>query len=278
MHPILIDLPYFRLTSANALILAAVVFAWSIGPRWAAALEGLEVRRVRRACIVLSVLTLAGARAHFALNSWEIYAANPIDVLKLWIGGVHVGGAMIVLVAAAPWVTRWQGLPLAKFGDAITPTVGVALAIQRVGCLLHGCCFGTTCDWPWGITFPPGSAVYTTQEYFGWLAPGATRSLAVHPLQIYFMAAGIALALVALWVRRHKRYDGQVALIGLVMLSASAAGLEFFRGEFGGRVWWGPLPQLEWTALAMLAASVAALAAAEIAHYRQHVAVGALAG
>ncbi|HXJ35542.1 MAG TPA: prolipoprotein diacylglyceryl transferase family protein [Candidatus Eisenbacteria bacterium] len=278
MHPILIDLPFLRVTSGDAMLLVAVVFTWWIGPRWAASLEGLDVGRVRRASVVLSLVALAGARAHFALNFWNVYADHPVDVLKPWIGGFHVGGAVIALVAAAPWVTRRQGLPLGKFGDGVTPVVGVALAIQRVGCLLHGCCFGTTCDWPWAITFPPQSAVYATQEYLGWLEPGATRSLPVHPLQIYFMAAGLALAAVALWVQRRKRYDGQVALVGLVVLSASAAGLEFFRGEFGGRVWWGSLPQLEWTALAMLAAAFVALAAAEMVHRRQRVAVGALVG
>jgi prolipoprotein diacylglyceryltransferase len=41
------------------------------------------------------------------------------------------------------------GIPLLKVGDAIAPTVGVGIAIARIGCFLEGCCYGTVCHLPW---------------------------------------------------------------------------------------------------------------------------------
>src|SRR5262249_7293406 len=100
----------------------------------------------------------------------------------------------------------------------------------------------------------------------------APRTASIHPLQLYFAAAALAIAATALWLRRRKRYDGQVALVGLVLFSASAAALEFFRADQPLRLYWGPLPQLEWTALPMTPAPIAPLAVAEYAHSRRSLA------
>jgi len=271
MYPVLIDRPdlHLHLVSAETFVLLAVLFCIAVGPRWAAASEGLDARRVRRAGLVLAVAILAGARAHFALNNWYIYADRPVDALKLWAGGFHVGGGLIAFVLAAPWVTARFGVPLGKFGDGVTPAVALGTAIARVGCFLQGCCFGRPCDRPWCITFPHGSWVYWTHRYQGLLPPDALRSAPVHPLQLYFAAGGILLALAALWLHRRKRYDGEVALVALLLFSVTAAVLELFRGEYSMRAYWGPLPQLLWTALAMTVASAAGLAVAEVSHRRR---------
>ena len=71
------------------------------------------------------------------------------------------------------------------------------------------------------------------------------------------------------WLHPRKRYDGEVALVALVLFSTSAAALEFLRADAQPRVYWGPLPQLMWMALGMSAVSIAALAAAELVHRRR---------
>ena len=45
--------------------------------------------------------------------------------------------------------------------------------------------------------------------------------------------------------------------------------------EIDGRIHWGPLPQLEWVALALTAASLLGLAWAEVAHRRRPLGVPA---
>jgi prolipoprotein diacylglyceryltransferase len=122
------------------------------------------------------------------------------------------------------------------------------------------------CTLPWCVSFPAGSPTHAFQAARGLVAPGAVHALAVHPLQLYFATAGLLVVLVGLWLHPRKRYDGQVALVALLLFSASSAALEPFRADIPQRVYWGPLPQLEWIALGMTAAAIAALAIAELAH------------
>ena len=102
----------------------------------------------------------------------------------------------------------------------------------------------------------------------GLVPEDATGTAPVHPLQLYFAASGLLLTGVALWHHRRKRWDGEVALGGLLLFSISAGALESFRADDPWRTYWGRLPQLEWTALAMTAASLSALGVAELAYRR----------
>jgi phosphatidylglycerol:prolipoprotein diacylglycerol transferase len=175
---------------------------------------------------------------------------------------MHAGGAILLLVVALPFVLRRLQIPLGQFADGFVPALGVSIAVARVGCFLRGCCAGAACDWPWCLRFPAASLAYQNET-------GVVPGMPLHPVQLYFAAAALLIAGGALWLRRHKAYDGQVALLALFFYSASAAAIEPFRAEHIGRVHWGRLPQLEWVAIGMTAVAVFAIASAAIARSRR---------
>jgi phosphatidylglycerol:prolipoprotein diacylglycerol transferase len=263
MYPTLVRLPALGLTvsSYHTLILLAAIVCFVIGPRWAERLEGIDRRIMQRAFLVVAVATFAGGRLHFIINQWALFAGRPLDALKIWSAGLHASGAIAGLVLSAIWAAHHWRLPLGQFADGMAPTIGIGIAIARIGCFLQGCCFGLTCTWPWCMRFPRDTYIYEYHQSLGLLQPGAGATAPVHPLQLYFSAAGLALTAVALWTRRRKRYHGEAALAALLTYSVSAAALEFFRADNYPRAYWGPLPQLEWMALGMLVATAAALIA-----------------
>ena len=44
--------------------------------------------------------------------------------------------------------------------DAEAPSLLVALAVSKVGCLLAGCCYGQLYEGAWGVRYPFGSHAY----------------------------------------------------------------------------------------------------------------------
>jgi phosphatidylglycerol:prolipoprotein diacylglycerol transferase len=265
MHPFLIyrpDLGLSILSSVAAIYLAIALCLWW-APRWAAAREGLDPSAVRKALLALALLVLAGGRAHFAMNSPQAYEGRWLDAFLPWGGGFHIGGGMIALAVALPAVVRRLGMPPGRFADGIVVPIAAAVLITRIGCFLHGCCFGEPCHGPWCVEFPTGSAVFVLQESLGKLPPDARHSLPVHALAIYFMAAAAAIAAIAAWLQSRRRYEGEVALVAMVLFSASTAAIEGLRVTYGPVVLWGTRTQLQWTAFAMTAAFAGALAVAE---------------
>jgi phosphatidylglycerol:prolipoprotein diacylglycerol transferase len=274
MYPILLQVPSLgiEIRSSDFFVQLSVIVCLWLGPRWAQRLEGLPPRRTLGTLAILAGCTLAGGRLHYILNNPEVYSGRWLAALKPWSGGFHIGGGFIALALAAPWAARTCGLSVGKFGDGVAPALGVAIAVARIGCVLYGCCFGARCDAPWCMTWPAGSPVHDHHVEVGFIARDAARSLPVHPLQLYFAASGLAVTAVTLWLHPRKRYDGQVALAGLLTFAIFAAGLEFLREDYQPRAYWGPLPQLAWTALAMTLASAVALIVAGRAHGRRAVA------
>jgi phosphatidylglycerol:prolipoprotein diacylglycerol transferase len=134
------------------------------------------------------------------------------------------------------------------------------MAVMRVGCFMMGCCYGVASDVPWALSFPPKSQAARQHAINGWVDPGAW-SLPVHPLQVYFGLASLAVGLALVWFRRRKRYDGQVFLIFLLLHEGAKGGLEFLRGA---------LAQHSVVHLRVASLTIATLAAAVLAvqHFR----------
>jgi phosphatidylglycerol:prolipoprotein diacylglycerol transferase len=252
--------------SHDVMVALAVIAAALLGYRWIVRVEGLEAWRVRWALALIALATFAGARLHFALANWDLFREQPLRVLHLSSAGLHAPGGILGAVIGSAILLPLLRIPAAKFADGLAPAVGVGIALARLGCFLHGCCFGGLCPYPWGVTLPADSYVFMRQLEARLLAPGAVRSLPIHPLPLYFAAAGLAITAFLLWLRPRKRYDGQLALWLLVLFSASSALLEPIRADDPMRVYWGPLPQLLWVAAGMTALSVALLALAEYRH------------
>jgi phosphatidylglycerol:prolipoprotein diacylglycerol transferase len=274
VYPFLLQVgdPYLWIHSYPTMIAVAVVVCFLLGPRWACALEGISPSTTRRCMVLIGLATFAGGHLHYLVNAWRfvLFRTSTGDIgLLLW-SGIHAPGAILGLVLGACLAVRRYRIPLTKFGDALAPTIGVGIAIGRLGCFLNGCCYGTPCTWPWCVVFPEGSSAWNQHRFLGLIALDATRSAPVHPLQLYFAASGLLITAVAFWLQPRKRYDGQVALVSLLIFSLTSLALEPLRAPFGLRAYWGRLPQLTWVLLGMTAVILLVLLIAEVRHARRN--------
>lgn len=261
MHPTArIPLLGINVQSHDLMVSLAVVVAAALGAYWTVRREGLPAGRVVLALVAIAVVTLAGGRLHFVLANLPHLRDPLASAARLSSGSLHAPGAIVGAAIGAIVVLRILGLPLARFADGLAPAVGLGIAVARTGCLLHGCCYGMPSDVPWAVALSSSSYVYAVHLERGLLPPDASASLAVHPLPAYFAATGIAITLFLLWLRHHKRYDGQLALTLIFLFSASSALLEPLRIDDPMRVYWGPAPQLLWVNAALAVVSGTALA------------------
>jgi len=249
----------FALQSHDVMVGLAAVVAAALGGYWIVRDQKLPVSRVIAALLAIAATTLIGGRLHFVVANWSSLQSPLASLLRFSSGSLHAPGAILGAVLGTVLVLRRLDLPLARFADSLAPAVGIGIAIARLGCFLHGCCYGTPCNLPWAASLSSSSYVYAVHLERGVLAADATHSLPVHPLPLYFAATGAGIAALLLWLRRHKSYDGQLALTLLFLFSASSALLEPLRIDDPGRIYWGPWPQLQWVTGAMTVASAIAL-------------------
>jgi phosphatidylglycerol:prolipoprotein diacylglycerol transferase len=247
--------------SHDLMVSLAVVVAATLGGYWAVRNEGFPAGRVGCALFLIAAITLVGGRLHFILANLDHLDSPFTSATRLSSGALHAPGAILGAIAGTVVVLFALGLPVRRFADGLAPAVGIGIATARMGCLLHGCCYGTVCTLPWAVTLSSSSYVFAVQLEQGVLPPASIRSLPVHPLPLYFAVVGVAITAFLLWLRPRKSYDGQLALVLVVLFSVTSAVLEPLRMDDAARVYWGPLPQLLWVTAVMAVLSTTALIA-----------------
>lgn len=112
---------------------------------------------------------IAGARMFYVVQKWNEnqhldLQSRVIDVFKLTEGGLVIYGGVVGGLLAGAIYCRLQRLPITATADLVAPGFLIGLSLGRIGCLLHGCCFGGVCtaNLP-AIHFPAGSGAYNSQ-------------------------------------------------------------------------------------------------------------------
>lgn len=218
----------------NAVLLVAVCAGYP-ALRAAFAVAGVAVPRllVLRWLVTVYVSAL-GAQLFAYLFDLNTSALPPAGVsawryyLDPLYGAKTLYGAIVLLPLSLALVTApFRDLAWRRALDLWTPPMFLVLGIVRLGCFLQGCCYGRRSEL-FGLTFPPGSAVY--YDHLGHrLIEEGERSLAVVPTQL--MAAA-ALLLLAGWSFAALRgAKAHVFARGLFAYSAFRFAVEFLRAD-----------------------------------------------
>ncbi len=127
------------------------------------------------------------------------YLSHPLDILKIWEGGMSFHGGLLGVLLALLWFANRQKTHFFVVSDLVAPLVPFGLAFGRLGNFINGELWGRPTDLPWAMIFP------------------MVDNLPRHPSQIYqFLGEGITLGIV-LWIYARKpRKIGQVS--GLFLL------------------------------------------------------------
>lgn len=104
------------------------------------------------------------------------YLANPVEIFKLWDGGMSFhGGFLGVVIAAAIW-SRINNVPPLRLADALCAVAPVGLFLGRIANFINAELWGRPTDLPWGVIFP-GEAAQSCAT--------AAAPCARHPSQLY---------------------------------------------------------------------------------------------
>ena len=255
MRAILFYLPFGIPLYAYGAMLCLSVIAGRIMALRAAVAAGLDPRLMDRACVWALVGALIGTRLLYVVTNLDQFD-RIVDVFLLWKGGLVAYGGFLGGFAATLIFCRIHRVNLWVWVDCVAPSLCVGLMLTRVGCFLAGCDYGQPWDGPWAVHFPAGSIAFQEQALQGLLPAGATRSLAVHPTQLYESLTGLVLLAVVLAVRRRRTFYGQAFLALVPAYAVLRYAIEIFRADLY-RGYLGPFSTSQLIALITFMAALA---------------------
>jgi len=199
INPVAIDLGAIKIYWYGLMYLFGFVAAWLLA-RARATTHGFEKSQVEDLLFYGALGVILGGRLGYAVF-YDLAAnlENPINMLKVWQGGMSFHGGLIGVLVAMWLFTRKSGKSFFEITDFIAPLVPLGLFFGRIGNFINAELWGKVSDVPWAMVFPGGGP------------------LPRHPSQLYqAVLEGLLLFILLWWFSSKPR--PRAAVSGLFLL------------------------------------------------------------
>ena len=163
---------------------------------------------------------LVGARAAYALNHISSYD-NPLEMLRVWEGGLSLFGGIAGGVLAAIGPMRAAKIRFWPLMDAAAPGLALGIFIGRIGDLIVGDHLGKPTDFALGFTCTGADSASPCRAPIG---------TGVHMPALYDLVSVGGLVLLLLWLRKRRSpFDGSLILVAMGWYGTGRFFEDFFR-------------------------------------------------
>ncbi len=244
---------YFTLFYVASFLLTFIILVWEGKKRNIPQLPWLITITTGYVFFVLGcrIVTLTPEDWKAVLNNQPMEHAS---------GMVMLGG-LLLSVPAIFLIRRFVNLNYHVL-DAYAFVLPVGLFLQRIGCFLNGCCYGTITTSDWGVRYGPESSAFHDHFTSGIIPYTSATSLAVHPVQLYESAGCLLFAIALFMIRGRFKSEGALFFLSGLTYYLTRFTTEFFRSEKAYAVkisTWLYLTSVQWIMLFLIVTSIVIL-------------------
>tara|TARA_B100001564_G_scaffold81095_1_gene65271 strand:- start:1056 stop:1838 length:783 start_codon:yes stop_codon:yes gene_type:complete len=158
LDPVLIDFGFLVIRWYSLAYIFGILIGWWLGKR-------IILKRFQNlnfnikefdnliTYIIISML-LGGRIGYILFYNFEYYLSNPLDVLKIWEGGMSFHGALIGIILGTYWFSIKKNIPTFFLLDIVAFVAPIGIFFGRIANFINGELVGKTTDVFWGVIFP----------------------------------------------------------------------------------------------------------------------------
>jgi len=207
-----------------------------------------------------------GARLAYVIEHWQAeFAHNPLAIVRIDQGGLMFYGGLIAAFIPLLAYTWFFKVPFFVIGDLAASVIALGHAFGRLGCFMHGCCFGKLSTCACAVSFPQGSPAWYEQVNAGLISATAPSSLPVLPSQLVESGGNLVVFLILFFLypsQHHKR--GFISGLYLILYAILRFNVEYLRGDPRYAV--GPLSISQTISIGMVLLGLTFILLAQIKH------------
>lgn len=197
-----------------------------------AKLEKLDADVIWDFAIYAIIFSIIGARIYYVVFRWDAYKGDLLGVFNLRNGGLAIYGAVI-----AAFLTLWvycqkKKLSFLQLADICVPGLVLGQVIGRWGNFTNREVFGEYTDSLLAMRLPSQMvrAGDISEKIAAHMAEG-TNYIQVHPTFLYESLWNLALLILLLFYRKHKKFEGEQWLLYLGGYGLGRAWIEGIRTD-----------------------------------------------
>jgi phosphatidylglycerol:prolipoprotein diacylglycerol transferase len=216
LSPVIFHIGSFELRWYSMAYLAGIVVGWWYLTKLIARPGAPLARRHAEDMVFYATLgIILGGRLAYVIFYRPELLQNPIDILKLWEGGMSFHGGVIGVSTGIFYLCWRNKLSWLRVHDYVACCIPFGLFFGRIANFINGELWGAQTTLPWGVLFPTGGA------------------LPRHPTQLYEAALeGLMLFAILWWMfwKTQARYEpGKLVGTFLFVYGVSRFAVEFVR-------------------------------------------------
>jgi phosphatidylglycerol:prolipoprotein diacylglycerol transferase len=155
---------------------------------------------------------LGGRLGYIIFYNLPSYLQHPLDIFKVWEGGMSFHGGFIGIVIGAALFARKMKTRFMTLADICVPAGPIGLFLGRIGNFINGELYGRQTDVSWGIIFREGGRYPR------------------HPSQLYeALLEGLAIFLILMLIKRKRPPEGVIFWSFIALYGFFRFFVEFFR-------------------------------------------------
>ncbi|MGL1887906.1 MAG: prolipoprotein diacylglyceryl transferase [Reichenbachiella sp.] len=218
MHPILFSFDNINIHSYGILIALGAITVYFFAQYKAKHELGIDPYIIQALARIIIIGALVGGKFFFYLENPSFYFASFENLKHDFRNGFVFYGSLVTVVPLVIWYVRKKKVPVWPLMDLMAFVALILHAFGRVGCFMAGCCYGKETDGPIFISFSDPISIAPTGVH-------------LHPTQLYSVTLLLSIFAVLWMFKRHKRFEGQIFLLYIMLYSVGRSIIEIFRGD-----------------------------------------------
>lgn len=164
IDPVLVEIGPLAIRWYALAYVAGIFLGWWYAKRlvgnprlWGRAGAPMNARDIDDFVVWCALGIILGGRIGYVLfYDLPRFAANPMEILELWHGGMSFHGGFLGTMLAMLLFSHSRKIPFWSLVDVIAPSVTFGLFFGRCANFINGELFGRATDVPWAMVFPDG--------------------------------------------------------------------------------------------------------------------------
>ena len=197
-----------------------------------AGLSGEDPDTVWDLAAVLIVFSVLGARIYYVIFMWDYYKDNPAQIFNIRGGGLAIYGGIITGVLTTYIYCKVKKKKFALIMDILVNGLLVGQILGRWGNFFNREVFGEYTNNLFAMRIPV--SMVRERDISASIAAHMTEGtnyIQVHPTFLYEGMCNLAILVFLLLYRRHKKFDGEVALLYFAGYGIGRALIESIRTD-----------------------------------------------
>ena len=178
------------------------------------------------------IFAIIGALLYYVIFEWDYYKEHLLEIFNLRNGGLAIYGGIIAAVIVTVVLAKRRKLSIWQMLDTGCTSLIAGQIIGRWGNFVNREAFGGYTDNLFAMQIKVSDAYYTTPELLEKaVTVNGTQYIQVHPTFLYESLWNLAVLIILILYRNHKKFKGEVFLMYVAGYGIGRAWIEGLRTD-----------------------------------------------